>query len=56
MVITFPDGMTADERTALLAGMMLIEFTVMEQRRQNNNNNGGGGGGGGAPQSKTMER
>jgi len=52
MVIAFPEGATADERTALLAGMMLIEFTVMERRRQENKDNGGGG----APANKEMER
>jgi len=55
MIIDFPESTSADQRTALLAGMMLIEFTVMEQRRQNqkNNNNGGGGG---APAQQEMER
>lgn len=55
MVIAFPEGTTADQRSALLAGMMLIEFTVMETRRQNNKNNNGGGGGG-APQNEEMKR
>jgi len=56
MVIQFPDGTSADERTAILAGMMLIEFTVMEERRQQEKNNNNGGGGGGAPASQEMER
>lgn len=56
MVIQFPEGSSPDERTAILAGMMLIEFTVMEQRRQNNNNNNGGGGGGAPPTSEEMQR
>ena len=55
MVVTFPEGATADERTSLLNGMMLIEFTVMEQRRQNQKNNGGGGGGA-PPANQQMER
>lgn len=55
MVIAFPEGTTADQRSALLAGMMLIEFTVMEMRRQNKKNNNGGGGGG-APQNEEMKR
>ena len=51
MVVQFPEGSTADQRTAILAGMMLIEFTVMELRKQNNN------GGGGAPvKGQEMER
>lgn len=54
MVVQFPEGASADERTAILTGMMLIEFTVMEARRQNNNN--GGAGGGGAPPAQGMER
>ena len=54
-VIQFPDGTSPDERTAILAGMMLIEFTIMEERRQQNNNNNGGGGGG-APPSQEMQR
>jgi len=55
MVIAFPEGATADQRSALVAGMLLIEYTVMETRRQNNKNNNGGGGGG-APQSVEMKR
>lgn len=54
MVIAFPDGATADERSAILAGMMLIEFSVMEMRRQNQKDNGGGGGG--APPAQEMKR
>jgi len=53
-IIAFPDGTSADERSALIAGMFLLEFTVMELRRQNNKDNGGGGGG--APESKEMQR
>ena len=55
IVVAFPEGATADERTALLNGLMLIEFTVMETRRQNKND-GGGGGGGAPPSSQEMER
>eukprot|EP00316_Scyphosphaera_apsteinii_P001468 CAMPEP_0119343198 /NCGR_PEP_ID=MMETSP1333-20130426/106320_1 /TAXON_ID=418940 /ORGANISM="Scyphosphaera apsteinii, Strain RCC1455" /LENGTH=311 /DNA_ID=CAMNT_0007355577 /DNA_START=90 /DNA_END=1025 /DNA_ORIENTATION=+ len=55
MIITFPEATSADDRTALLAGMMLIEFTVMEQRRQNQKNNNGGGGGG-VPANQEMKR
>ena len=55
MVVSFPDNMTADDRTALLLGMMLIEFTVMEYRRQQQKDNGGGGGGQ-PPKGKEMER
>jgi len=54
MVVQFPDGTTAAERSSILTGMMLIEFTVMEQRRQNNKNNNGAGGG--APPNKEMAR
>ena len=55
MIIEFPDSASADERSSLVVGMFLIEFTVMELRRQNNNN-GGGGGGGAPPTHKEMER
>jgi len=55
MVVQFPEGSSADERTAIMTGMFLIEFTVMETRRNNNNNNGGGGGGA-PPASQEMAR
>ena len=42
-----PSPLLQPRRATLLAGMMLIEFTVNEMRRQQNS--GGGGGGGGAP-------
>jgi len=54
MVVAFPDNATADERSAILAGMMLIEFSVMEMRRQQQKENGGGAGG--APNSEEMKR
>jgi len=53
--IQFPEGSTPEQRSALLAGMMLIEYTVNEMRRQNNNQNGGGGGGA-PPKNGEMER
>ena len=55
MVVQFSPDSTPDQRTALITGMFLIEFTVMETRRQNNNNNGGGGGGA-PPASQEMAR
>jgi len=55
MVVQFPVGSNADERASILAGMMLIEFTVMEMRRQNDKNNNGGGGGG-TPANQEMAR
>ena len=55
MVVVFPDNSSADDRSALLLGMMLIEFTIMELRRQQNKDNGGGSGGQ-PPKGKEMER
>ena len=34
LLITFPRDATDDERAALIAGLMLVEYTVMERRRQ----------------------
>lgn len=54
MVVVFPDNASADERSAIIAGMMLIEYSVMELRRQNQKDNGGGAGG--APPKQEMTR
>ena len=58
MVIRFPDNATPEQRAALIAGMMLIEYTEMEFRRQSekNNRNSQGGGYGGAPAQQEMSR
>lgn len=45
IVANFASSATPDERAALVAGLMLVEYTVMEKRRQQDNNGGGGGGG-----------
>ena len=55
-VVAFPPGANAEQRATLLAGMMLIEYTVNEFNRQQANGGGGGGGGGAPPKNNEMER
>lgn len=57
VLIRFPENANSQERSQLLLGTMLIEFTVQEfKRQQNKNNNGGGGSGGAPPKGEEMER
>ena len=55
----FDDGHPLEKKvfvkSALVCGMFLIEFTVMEYRRQQSKDNGGGGGGA-PPKGKEMKR
>ena len=46
LIAAFPEGASTDERAALIAGLMLVEYTVMEKKRQQDGGGGGGGGGG----------
>ena len=57
-VVKFPAEATTHQRAALLGGMFLVEYTIMELKRQQEkeNNNQGGGGGGGAPEQQQMAR
>ena len=55
LLITFPRDATDDERAALIAGLMLVEYTVMERRRQQERNNRNQGGDG-APGNAEMAR
>ena len=34
IAVSFPDGASANDRASLVAGMMLIEYAVMELKRQ----------------------
>ena len=61
LFIQFPQGSTDESRAALLAGMMLVEYTVQElkrlhDRQRRNQNQSYAGGDGGAPVSAQMER
>ena len=41
---------------ALLGGMFLVEYTIMELKRQQEKENNNQGGGGGAPEQQQMAR
>lgn len=41
LLMRFPEGATLEQRAALIGGLMLAEFAVMEWKKANNNNNGG---------------
>ena len=43
-------------RAALLGGMFLVEYTIMELKRQQEKENNNQGGGGGAPEQQQMAR
>ena len=54
IVVHFPQNANDEERAALVAGLMLVEYTLMELKRQqerNQRNNQGG-----APQNAEMQR
>ena len=56
-VVKFPAEVTTHQRAALLGGMFLVEYTIMElKRQQEKENNNQGGGGGGAPEQQQMAR
>ena len=55
-VVKFPVEATTHQRAALLGGMFLVEYTIMELKRQQEKENNNQGGGGGAPEQQQMAR
>ena len=51
-----PAEATTHQRAALLGGMFLVEYTIMELKRQQEKENNNQGGGGGAPEQQQMAR
>ena len=58
LLVKFPSDASEDERAALVAGLMLVEYTVMELKRQQerSNRNRSAGGEGGGPVNAEMAR